>query len=104
MVKIIPVGCTAVHTFIYPYSEAETAVIYITYKQKFGIAAEKSKEDIRFMGEDKIIAYLTQTDTLKFKENEPVEIQIRARLTDGRVIKSNIVKASTDKLLKKGEI
>lgn len=105
MAKIIPVGCTAINTFTYPFSEVESEAVYITYRQRSGTIIEKTKEDITFHDDkQQVDVYLTQEDTLAFKQDEQVEIQIRVKLADGSAVKSNIVKTTSDRILKKGVI
>ena len=56
------------------------------------------------MEEGKIIVNLSQADTLKFKGNEVVKVQLRARLSDGEAIGCKIRSLKVADILKEGEI
>lgn len=103
MAKVIPKGCTAINTFKYPYTEEETAVIYITYQQGGRTVLEFEKDDITFSA-GQVSVYLTQEDTLKLASKVNVSIQIRARLVSGDAVKSKETDATVDTLLKNGVI
>lgn len=96
---IIPKGCTAVNTFSFPYTESETDVLFVTYQQNKKTVIEKEKADVVFQ-DGKINIYLSQEDTLALNNGSQVKIQIRAKLTDNSVVKSQVITAATDELLK----
>lgn len=97
-------GCTVTNTFSLPCGEEDIAVLYITYQQNDVTVLEKTKEDCNFEGTTAIVR-LSQEDTLKFPQDDgQIRIQIRLRTIEGTVMKSNIMTASPDALLKQGVI
>ena len=79
-------------------------VVYITYSQKGETVIEKTIDDITITSESLTVT-LTQAETLRLKERE-VEIQIRAGFggENGDRVRSNIMVAEVEKILKDGEI
>ena len=102
-IQMISTGCTGENLFCLPCGEEEIAVMYITYQQDEETVLEKTKEDCVFEGETACLT-LSQEDSLKFDPDAEILIQIRIRLTDGRAIKSDIMRAAADRLLKDGVI
>lgn len=100
---MISTGCTCKNTFRFPYTEEEVTAIYITYQQNDETIVEKTIDNCTF-ADGTVSVKLTQEESLKFDEDAIVRIQIRCRLTNGAVTKSNILKSHTDKILKKGII
>lgn len=100
---MIPSGCTCTNYFAFPFKESNVEVLYITYKQANHIVFEKELADITF-SEGEISVQLKQEDTILLQDKVRIKAQIRGRLTDGTAIKSNIVEASSDELLKEGVI
>lgn len=96
-------GTTPIHVFITDVDLTDAEVIYVTYKQKREILIEKTKEQIEVTSEGLTIA-LTQEETLMFKNNGDVRIQIRARFSDGSAIASNIIETKASEILKEGVI
>lgn len=64
---------------------------------------EKTLDDCSF-GDNFISIVLTQEETLMFENRVKVSIQIRVRLKDGTVTKSNIIETDIDRVLKDGVI
>lgn len=100
---MIPKGCTCKNTFPFPYAKEEVATIYITYQQDGETIIEKDIDNCEF-AEGKVSVKLTQEESLKFNDDTIVKVQIRCRLNNGAVIKSNIMKSHTDEILKSGVI
>lgn len=113
--KVLPTGCTVTHTFTIPISREEISELYISYEQGNRVLVEKTVNDCSFdiddEGED--IVYLVSTelsqqDTMKFDESRPygatIKIQLRIKLINNAVIKSNVITLTADELIKKGEI
>lgn len=96
-------GTTPEHTFITSLNLSGAESLYITYQQRGKTVLEKTLEDC-LLTEDSITVRLSQEDTLKFNWKEDVEIQIRAVLSDGAALASNIMVASAQRILKEGEI
>lgn len=95
-------GTTPTNIFNVDIDLTNAEVIYITYKQQNKVVIEKTKDDITVTTET-LTVKLTQDETLKLTERE-VEIQIRARFSDGTALASNIIKTTANKILKDGVI
>ena len=95
-------GTTPTNVFNVDVDLTNAEVIYITYKQQNKVVFEKTKDDIT-VTENSLTVKLTQEETLKLTERE-VEIQIRARFSDGTALASNIIKTTASKILKDGVI
>lgn len=95
-------GTTPLNTFNVPIDLRDAEVIYITYKQEDTVVFEKVKDDLTIT-ETSLSVRLTQEETIALKER-PVKIQIRARFADGTAVKSVVMTASVDELLKEGVI
>ena len=95
-------GTTPTNYFNVDLDLTEAASIYITYAQNDDVVFEKEKSDITITPE-RLSVMLTQEDTLKLDEGE-VLIQIRARLSDGTAVASNIVKTTAGRILKDGVV
>lgn len=95
-------GTTPTNIFNVDIDLTNAEVIYITYKQQNKVVIEKTKDDITATTET-LTVKLTQDETLKLTERE-VEIQIRARFSDGTALASNIIKTTASKILKDGVI
>ena len=112
MAAVIPKGCTAINTFRYPYTKTDTNVLYITYQQAaktvlefFYDEEDEQNSTVTFdEQEEYIYTFLQQEDTLKLTSIVPVNIQIRARINGDSAVKSNIVTATVDTILKGGVI
>ena len=100
---VIQLGCTPIHYFDCPYAAGEIAVLNIAYSYGGDIVLEKSKKDCT-IADGRISAKLTQEDTLKFPERAKIAVQVRIRLTSGDAVKSDVMYATTDELLKDGVI
>lgn len=95
-------GTTPLNIFTVDADLTTAEVIYITYKQGCQVVIEKDIDEIE-VAADKLTVRLSQEDTLKFDYRE-VEIQIRARYSDGTAIASNIIKTTVEHILKDGVI
>ena len=100
---MIAKGCTCRNTFSIPYAKSEIAAIFITYHQRGVTKVEKTIDDCTFT-DGKAQVDLSQEDTLKFDDDAIIKIQIRIRLNNGIVTKSQIVETYTDNVLKDGVI
>ena len=95
-------GTTPLNIFTVDADLTTAEVIYITYKQGCQVVIEKDKDEIEVTA-NKLTVRLSQEDTLKFDYRE-VEIQIRARYSNGTAIASNIIKTTVEHILKDGVI
>ena len=100
---MIPKGCTCENSFSIPYDKEEIATLLITYQQNKVNVVEKTLDDCSFV-DGKIYIVLSQEDTLKFNDEESIEIQIRIKLNNGVVTKCKIIKTYTDRVLNDGVI
>lgn len=96
-------GTTPTNYFDVDLDLTEADVIYITYEQNDEVVFEKQKSDITITPE-RLSVELTQEDTLQLDDEYDVKIQIRARLSDGTAVASNIVKTNVSRVLKDGVI
>jgi len=95
---------TPTHTFKTPVDLTDAPAIYISYKQYKKIILEKDKDHIE-VRPDALVVTLTQEETGRFVAGDnPVEIQVRARLDNGKSIVSGIFRASVNPVLKEGVI
>lgn len=100
---MIPKGCTGKNYFRFPYMGDDVAAVYVTYVQNGNVVFEKNINDCTF-SEGKLTVELSQEETLMLTDKVAIKAQIRVRLKNGSVTKSNIVEARTDSLLKDGVI
>lgn len=96
-------GTTPTHNFEVDIDLTPAEAIFITYKQGSKTILEKDISSITATA-DTLTVELTQEDTLVFKANKDVEMQIRARFLDGHAIKSNIMVTDVSRVLKEGVI
>lgn len=96
-------GATPTHEFTVTEDFTAAVACFITYQQNGQTVLEKGINDVTITA-TKISTTLTQEETLRFAEEKPVEIQIRIKLDDGSAHKSEVIKTTTDKLLKEGVI
>lgn len=95
-------GTTPIHVFLTDVDLSEATEIYISYSQRNSVQIEKALADIT-VEPDKLTVTLTQEETLRL-ECRTVEIQIRAKLPDGRALASNIMTTMVNPVLKGGAI
>ena len=96
-------GTTPTITITTNMDLTDAEVVYVTFKQSAYQVVEKAKADL-IITSSSIELELTQAETLKFKDNEQVEFQIRGRFADGTAVKSNVMKTTVTRLLKEGVI
>lgn len=107
-------GTTPVQPFTTSIDLTTAVVLYITYKQAGKIRIEKTLEDCTITPTS-VTTKLTQEETLQLIQDESVllngktetpdvEIQIRARLANGEVVRSNIMVSDVGRILKGGAI
>lgn len=95
-------GETPVHVFDTDV-DLRKARVYVTYDQYGKTILEKTNEDMDIQ-ETYVSVTLTQAETLRFKANSNVEIQLRWVFENGVAAKSDIFVSKTDRLLKGGVI
>lgn len=98
-------GTTPIHTFTLPdeFNGVEYECLYITYDQRGENVLEKSLYNGKIEN-GTIVLQLSQSETLEFKCNRPVDIQMRIKTKTGDALASNIVTIPIEEILKDGEI
>ncbi len=96
-------GTTPTFEFTIPFDVGLIDELSIAFSQNNVVVLDKSLTDCT-TNEQTIILKLTQKETLKFREETKTEIQVRVRLHDNTALASRIIKLSTDRILKDGEI
>ena len=95
-------GTTPIHTFSTD-TDLRGAVVYVTYKQNGVTIVEKTNKDLEIT-ENGVITMLTQAETLRFKADKPVEMQVRYIMPNGVADASNIIITTVEEVLKGGVI
>ena len=83
MSTVISSGTTVTNRITLPVTQSELASLYVTYEQRNKTVVEKSLEECQMVGTD---------------------LLVRLRKKDGTALKSDIVEAETDEVLKDGVI
>lgn len=96
-------GTTPTLEFTIPLDTDLLAEAYVTISQNDAVVIDKPMDECDCKG-NKITVKLTQEETLKLQSDYITEIQIRARTLSGDAIASNIIRESTDRILKDGVI
>lgn len=96
----INTGCTEKHSFTIPFPPNEISAASIVYQQNGQIVMKKTLQDCAFEGNEMFIR-ISQEDSLLFADNKPVNIQIKFRLIDGTVTKSNIIQAVSNEVIER---
>lgn len=91
-------GTTPTHTFRVPIDLTSAAVLKVYYKQGYEVLVEKEKPDL-VVTPSTITVQLTQEETLRFDDGQ-IKMQIRARMPNGKAVKSMVKTTSADELLK----
>jgi hypothetical protein len=96
-------GTTPTLEFQLPMSVETIADAYVTFAQKGQVLIDKKLADCS-CGTDTLTVQLTQEDTLKLEAGQVTELQIRVKTKDNNALASQIMKVSTDRILKDGVI
>lgn len=83
-------GGTKEHSFRLPFELDIVKKLRISYKQNGQLIMEKNLRDISLIDGDLIYYTLSEKDTLKFSPDDIVTVQLRAELSTGKVITSEI--------------
>lgn len=96
-------GTTPTLKFTLPFEANNVIEAWITFSQNKNIILDKTFDDCSI--DDKvIILVLSQEDTLSLDPRWDVDIQIRIKTADNKVIASNIFSETVDRILKDGEM
>ena len=96
-------GTTPTISCVLPFDTSELETAYLTAAQGECIVWEKSLQDMTLDG-NTITVKLGQEDTLHFRPDTPVQMQLRARLRSGDCIASETVTRSVYAIMKDGVI
>jgi hypothetical protein len=103
-------GTTPTITFTIPFDVSLLYKVFVTMKQTIEheetteiIQVDKSIDQCSLTG-NKIMCRFTQEDTLKFKENMNVKIQLRVLTLDSESLTSKVFEDPVSELLKDGVI
>lgn len=96
-------GTTPTITFNLPFYADTIANCEVYFSQADNLVLTKGYEDC-VLSSKTLSVTLTQADTLKFDEEEKLEMQIRFVFLNGSVDATNIIKGKVGKILKDGEI
>lgn len=96
-------GTTPTLEFTLPFAASALAEAYITLAQRGTVVVDKCLEDCKCDG-NMLILRLTQEETLRLDSQYTTEIQIRVRTPAGEALASNIMRESTERILKEGVI
>ena len=91
-------GTTPTHTFVLPFNVEDVQAVQVIYRQNGENILILEKEDCAISG-NAVSVWLTQEDTLAFREGANVEIQIRILTADGQAVASAPVVVSCDRCL-----
>lgn len=94
-------GTTPKHVFTLPFEKEEVSDLRITYSQEKTKILTKQLTDIEFDKND-IILKLTQEETLQFKANKEVSVQIKIKTSQGEVFNSDFIIMRVDETLDEG--
>ena len=96
---MINIGCNEEHRFRFPYDLRNVRDLYITYKQGARFVLEKTLDEVA-VSDGILVTYLTGDETILFDANTAVRLQIYGHFLDGTPFKSNVIRTTTDELLK----
>lgn len=96
-------GTTPTLQFSLPFNPELLSVLYVTISQKDAVVIEKDLAACEIDGQ-RVTCRLTQKDTLKLNVKRPVDIQVRAKTSNGDALASRIFTVSAERILKDGEI
>lgn len=98
-------GTTPTHSFTLPdeLNGVELAALYITYRQDGNAVLEKALSDVS-VESGVVTVHLTQEDTLSFRADSVVQIQIRLRTAAGNAMASDVIRVDVGRVLKDGVI
>ena len=96
-------GTTPRLEFTLPFDVSQIAEAYVTFCQSGRVAIEKRLDECEAEG-NMLSIRLTQEETLSLSTVHATEIQIRVRMLSGDALASNIIRVTTDRILKDGVI
>lgn len=91
-------GTTPTHTFEIPMEKAMIKSATVIYKQDDEIILRKTIDDCR-IEDGKIVIHLTQEETLSFRCDKSVYIQVAILTPGGDALRSDIMRVTVDQCL-----
>ena len=95
-------GTTPTFNFTLPFEASQLTAAYITFSQRNTVVLEKTLDECTYEGEILTVT-LAEEETLKFKSDSVLEIQIRCAIGETKMA-SNIMTATVGRILKDGVI
>ncbi len=83
-------GTTPTHVFRVPFTAEEIRSVRVLYAQGDALVLTRTKTDCT-VTDGEITLTLTQTETLRFAEGAPVQVQLRVLTADGRAFASRVM-------------
>ena len=96
-------GTTPTHTFTLPFDPSMIEKLRIVYVQMGQVVLTKTEEDIKITGND-VSVRLAESDTLKLKCKQNVDIQLKVLTKGGDVLVSDIYTVSVSRCLCEEEL
>lgn len=96
-------GTTPTQVFNTSIDLSSATVLYVSYKQRGKVLINKTLEDCD-VDSTSVTTALTQEETLLLDDKVKVEIQIRAKFSNGDAVASNIMETDAGRILKGGVI
>ena len=91
-------GTTPTHVFKLPIDTSTICQLRITYCQFCKKVLEVTEDGVTLDGQE-VRYHLSQEDTLRFKPQGQVEVQIKVLTEDGNVMASKVMALPVDKVL-----
>lgn len=91
-------GTTPTHIFTLPFDTDQIQQLRLTYFQDGTTVLEKKETEVKQAG-TQLEYTLTQTESLSFAEQKPVEIQLKIKTIDGVVVASKIMRTTVSTVL-----
>lgn len=89
-------GTTPTHTFVVPIDASDVAKIRVIYSQRGQVILTRDYDTYQ---DGKLVVQLSQEDTLKFDDKQPVYIQLRVLTLAGEALASNVIETQSYWLL-----
>lgn len=91
-------GTTPTHIFNLPFAASTITKLRVTYMQGGVKVLEKTEADCTFDG-NALKIKLTQEESLKFKERDNVELQLKAKDANGDILSHTVKSLPVDRVL-----
>lgn len=95
-----PIGGTPECEFKIPFTEAEISDFIVSFSQKGKVIVRKRKEDC-VVEDNHITVPFSQEESLEFDYNSIIEMQIKVKVSNGKVRPSNIMRTTPERCIDK---